>query len=58
MHKGNEHYVESIPEKPGGCGTRECVSRVAREDILEAINYAEAILANEDIEEVLVNVDR
>ncbi len=59
--KGTRITVELILEKLGGGGDIEYLldayPHITREDILEAINYANAILKNEDIEEVLVNVN-
>ena len=58
--KGTRITVELILENLGGGSTIEYLldayPHITREDILEAINYANAILKNEDIEEVLVNV--
>ena len=60
--KGTRITVELILEKLGGDGTIEYLlnayPHITKEDILEAINYANAVLKNEDIEEVLVNVNR
>lgn len=60
--KGTRITVQFILENLGGGGTIEYLldayPHITRDDILEAINYANAILQNEDIEEVLVNVDR
>ena len=60
--KGTRITVELILEKLGGGGTIEYLlnayPHITKEDILEAINYANAVLKNEDIEEVLVNVNR
>lgn len=57
--KGTRITVELILENLGG-GTIEYLldayPHITREDVLEAINYANAILKNEDIEEVLINV--
>jgi uncharacterized protein (DUF433 family) len=58
--RGTRITVELILEKLGSGGTIEYLldayPHIAKEDILEAINYANAILKNEDIEEVLENV--
>lgn len=58
--KGTRITVELILENLKGGGTIEYLldayPHITREDILEAINYANAILKNEDIEEVLINV--
>ena len=60
--KGTRITIQFILENLGNGGTIEYLldayPHITREDILEAINYANAILQNEDIEEVLVNVDR
>ena len=60
--KGTRITVELILEALGGGGSIEYLldayPHLTREDILEAINYANAILKNEDIEEVLENVPR
>ncbi|HYJ63656.1 MAG TPA: DUF433 domain-containing protein [Parafilimonas sp.] len=60
--KGTRITVELILEKLGGGGSIEYLldayPNITKEDILEAINYANAILKNEDIEEVLINVTR
>lgn len=56
--KGTRITVQFILENLGGGGTIEYLldayPHITREDILEAINYANAILQNEDIEEVFV----
>lgn len=58
--KGTRITVELILEKLGGGGIIEYLldayPHITREDILEAINYANVILKNEDIEEVIENV--
>ncbi|MEP6513828.1 MAG: DUF433 domain-containing protein [Parafilimonas sp.] len=58
--KGTRITVELILEKLGGGGSIEYLldayPHITREDILEAINYATAILKNEDIEEIIENV--
>jgi uncharacterized protein (DUF433 family) len=58
--KGTRITVELILEKLGSGGTIEYLlsayPHISKEDILEAINYANAILKNEDIEEVIENV--
>jgi len=58
--KGTRITVELILEKLGNGGTIEYLlsayPHIAKEDILEAINYANAILKNENIEEVIENV--
>lgn len=58
--KGTRITVELILENLGGSSTIEYLldayPHITREDILEAINYANAILKNEDIEEVLIDV--
>lgn len=58
--KGTRITVELLLEKLGGGGSIEYLldaySHITREDILEAINYANAILKNEDIEEIIENV--
>lgn len=55
--KGTRITVQLILEKLGGGGSieylLEAYPHLTREDILEAINYANAVLANEDIEEVI-----
>jgi uncharacterized protein (DUF433 family) len=60
--KGTRITVELILENLGGGGSIEYLldayPNITKEDILEAINYANAILKNEDIEEVLINVTR
>lgn len=58
--KGTRITVELILENLGGGASFEYLldayPRITKEDILEAINYANAILKNEDIQEVLENV--
>ena len=59
--KGTRITVELILEKLGGGGSIEYLLKayphITKEDILEAINYATAVLKNEDIEEILGNVN-
>lgn len=58
--KGTRITIELILETLEGGGTIEYLldayPHITREDILEAINYANTVLKNEDIEEVLINV--
>ncbi len=58
--KGTRLQVELILQKLGGGRSIEYLldayPHITKEDILEAINYANAVLKNEDIEEMLVNV--
>jgi uncharacterized protein (DUF433 family) len=58
--KGTRITVELILEKLGSGGSIEYLldayPHITRADVLEAINYANAILKNEDIVEVIENV--
>ena len=59
--RGTRITVELILEKLGGGGSieylLEAYPHITKEDIFEAINYANAVLKNEDIEEILINVN-